>query len=55
MPPFVDSLGDQFTAVLINSIGTIVAGIFTALFGAIVTTIITPVLQSFATSLGLGT
>ena len=45
MPPFVDSFGDQFTAVIINTIGTIMSGIFVALFGSIVTNVISPFLE----------
>ncbi|HKQ46578.1 MAG TPA: hypothetical protein VJZ71_00745 [Phycisphaerae bacterium] len=46
MPPFVDSFGDQFTAVIINTIGTILSGVFVSLFGSFVTNVISPFLES---------
>lgn len=48
-PPFIDSFGDQFSAVMINSFGAI----FSAIFGAFVNAFLTPLLSSIAAALGL--
>lgn len=54
-PPFINSFGDQVTAVLINSIGTILAGVLNAFYSNVITTIVAPILKSFAAGLGIGT
>lgn len=40
-PPFIDSFGDQFSAVLVNSIGSII----NAVFGAFVSGFLTPLFK----------
>jgi hypothetical protein len=52
-PPFVSSFGDQFTAVLINMVGSILIGVFNTLFSAVSTTLIVPFLQSLAPGTGM--
>ncbi len=52
-PPFVNSFGDQFTAVLINLVGTVSAGLFVSIFNAVIGTVVTPLLESFATGAGI--
>lgn len=52
-PPFVQSFGDQFFAVLINMIGSVLAGVFNTLFSAISTTLIVPFLQGIGQNAGL--
>ncbi len=52
-PPFVNSFGDQFFAVMINLIGTVSASFFSAIVGAFATNILGPFLQSLAVTLGL--
>lgn len=54
-PPFINSFGDQVTAVLINSIGTILAGVLNAAFSSFVVTFLTPLLKSLAAAFGIGT
>ena len=54
-PPFINSFGDQVTAVLINSIGTILAGVLNAFFSNVITTVVGPLLKSFAAGLGVAT
>jgi len=54
-PPFVQSFGDQFFAVMINLIGTISGAIFTSVVSAIATNILAPMLQGFAQSVGITT
>ena len=54
-PPFINSFGDQVTAVLINSIGTILAGVLNAFFSNVITTVVAPLLKGFAAGLGVGT
>ena len=53
-PPFINSFGDQVTAVLINSIGTILASVLNTFFGSVVTTVITPLLKNLAAAFGGG-
>lgn len=53
MPPFVDSFGDQFTAVLINAIGTIAASLFSTIFSIVATNVLTPMLQAIVAGFGI--
>jgi hypothetical protein len=48
-PPFIDSFGDQFSAVMINAVGAIM----TAIFGAFVSGFLTPLFKSIAAAVGL--
>lgn len=52
-PPFVDSFGAQFNAVLINMFGTIFAGLIGSVLSAFVTSFVTPLFKSIAAALGL--
>lgn len=52
-PPFIDSFGNQFSAVVINAFGTILAGVFNSLFSAFTTSFITPLWKAIAAALGL--
>ncbi len=52
-PPFVDSFGNQFTAVLINMIGSVLGGFLNAIFGSFVTIFITPFFENIASGVGL--
>jgi len=53
-PAFVNSFGDQTTAVFINLIGTVLGAFFTSFFGVFANTILKPILDSLAAALGLG-
>lgn len=57
MPPFVGSFGDQFFAVMINMIGTVVGGVLTStintLFSALSANVLAPIFKSLAQLLGL--
>jgi len=52
-PPFVDSFGAQFNAVLINMFGTVTATLVGSILSAFVTSFITPFFKSIAEALGL--
>ncbi|MEK6643509.1 MAG: hypothetical protein AABZ08_06335 [Planctomycetota bacterium] len=52
-PPFVDSFGDQASAVFINAIGTIFGGFFTAIIGAFVNAFLSPLFKSLAAGVGV--
>ena len=52
-PPFVQSFGDQFFAVMINMVGSIFTAMFTTLFSAISTTLIVPFLEGLGQGAGL--
>ncbi|MCK6456363.1 MAG: hypothetical protein L6Q92_07515 [Phycisphaerae bacterium] len=52
-PPFIDSFGDQLSAVLINTFGTILAGIFGGVINAFVTGFLTPLFRSVAAAIGI--
>ena len=47
-PPFINSFGDQFFAVMLNAVGTIMAGVLNTFFSSIITTVITPLLKNLA-------
>lgn len=52
-PPFIDSFGDQFSAVIINAIGTIFAGFFGGITNAFINGFLTPLFKSFAGAVGV--
>ena len=54
-PPFVQSFGDQFDAVLINLVGTILGGLATSLFNAVSTGFLVPLFKGISAALGLPT
>lgn len=51
-PPFIDSFGEQFSAVIINAIGTIFSGVAVGLMNAFITGFLTPVFKTIAGALG---
>ncbi len=54
-PPFVQSFGDQFFAVIINLIGSITGAFFTNIINALGSTVFIPLLQGLAQALGITT
>lgn len=52
-PPFIDSFGNQFTAVMINMMGTVFGGFFTAVIGAFVNAFLTPLFKGIAAGFGV--
>jgi hypothetical protein len=51
-PPFIDSFGDQFGAVMINALGTIFSGFISGIINAFVSGFLIPIFQTLATALG---
>lgn len=52
-PPFIDSFGDQFSAVLVNAFGSIAVSFISAIIGSFVTGFVTPLFKSLAVAVGL--
>lgn len=56
-PPFVSSFGDQFFAVVINAVGTILStvlgGVLSASFSAFVTNFLSPMMKNISCALGI--
>ncbi|MBX3397072.1 MAG: hypothetical protein KF841_17095 [Phycisphaerae bacterium] len=52
-PPFIDSFGNQLTAVLINVVGTVLGGVLTGVFNAFSTGFLAPFFKSIAVTLGI--
>ncbi|MBK8267282.1 MAG: hypothetical protein IPK83_02850 [Planctomycetes bacterium] len=52
-PPFIDSFGNQFTAVIINVVGTVLGGVITGVFNAFSTGFLAPLFKSIAAALGI--
>lgn len=52
-PPFIDSFGNQFTAVMINSVGSIMVAMFSGFMTAFTTGILGPLFKSLGEALGL--
>lgn len=52
-PVFIDSFGEQFDAVLINSFGSVLVAFMNAITVAFVNAVISPLLKSFAAMIGL--
>lgn len=52
-PTFVNSFSDQFSAVLINLVGTIFGSMFTIVFGSFTTNVLGPLFKSIAAAMGL--
>lgn len=53
-PSFITSFQDQFIAVLINLVGTVLGAAFNAVFNSFVTYVLTPLFEQFAASPGAG-
>jgi len=47
-PPFIDSFGAQFNAVMINSFGTIFTGFFGGIIAAFISAFVTPFFKGIA-------
>ncbi len=47
-PQFVDSFGDQFSAVLINLVGSILTALFNGIIGAFINAFIVPFFEGIA-------
>jgi hypothetical protein len=52
-PPFIDSFGDQFSAVMINAVGTMFSGFIGGIINAFVNGFLTPFFRSLAAALGI--
>lgn len=52
-PPFIDSFGNQFTAVMINAVGSIMVSMFGGLITAFTTGILGPWFKSIGQAIGL--